>query len=192
MNYDFSVFSLFTKHGLLLFGRDHSDSYPFTWLWRGWTYLGKPFLSYEFETEFDMYLADCREEAMVTSRAMTFLYPGSNVLAFSQRTHRSTAAYGFYWGVCVPTTKLWKVNTPSETGRLQATSSVPVCGSDVGCVVITCQESHKIQIRDLTTGARLRDISVRTSVDIIWADETKIIALNKNLSTSDAVTIIKM
>ena len=35
LNYDFSVFSLFTKHGLLLFGREHSDSYPFTWLWRG-------------------------------------------------------------------------------------------------------------------------------------------------------------
>ena len=39
-NYNFSVFSLFTHRGLLLFGRQPEDSYPFTWLWQGRTFEG--------------------------------------------------------------------------------------------------------------------------------------------------------
>ena len=187
-NYDYSVFSLFTSHGLLLFGRKPDDSYPFTWLWRGWTYLGTQFYSHDYETEYDMYLADCSDNAVVTPRAMTYLFPGSRVLAFSQRTHRGLSTMAYSWGQ--QTHKLW--NT-TKVSSVKSDASVPVCGADVGSVVLTCQGQHSILVRDMLSGTKLREISVEGSIGNMWADQGKIITIDdKDLSKKGSVTVISM
>ena len=191
-NYNFSVFSLFTRRGLLLFGRKPNDSYPFTWLWKGYTYLGLPYYTHEYETEYDMYLADCSESAVVTPRAMTYLYPGTSVLAFSQRTHRGVSTMAYTWGTDGNTNKLWKANCQSETSTLKTDCNVPVCGSDVGSVVLTCQGPHKLVLRDLRSGAKLREVMVEGRVGNMWADEEKIVTIDRELRNQGSVTVIRM
>ena len=191
-NYNFSVFSLFTNRGLLLFGRKPNDSYPYTWLWRGYTYLGTPYYSYEYESEYDMYLADCSSTAVVTPRAMTYLYPGTGVLAFSQRTHRGVSTMTYTWGTDGETKKLWKASCQSETCTLRTDSNVPVCGSEVGSVVLTCQGPHRVVVRDMRSGGKLREILVEGNIGNMWADEMKIVTIDRDLSKWGPVTVIRM
>ena len=94
------VFSVFTPRGLLMLGRHVADtSYPYTWLWRGASYVdGRVFYQDTFETEFPMVLSDWSEGAVVTPRAMSFLYTSADSLAFTQRGHRGTSIYSYSWG----------------------------------------------------------------------------------------------
>ena len=43
---------------------------------------------YDYQTEYDMYLQDWSQEAMVTPREKAFLFVGHRTLVFSQQTHR--------------------------------------------------------------------------------------------------------
>ena len=51
-----------------------------------------------FHTEFDMSLTDWSSEAVITPRAMSFLFTGSRCLAFTQRSHRGTSTFAYRWG----------------------------------------------------------------------------------------------
>ena len=50
-----------------------------------------------FQTEFDMSLTDWSSEAVITPRAMSFLFTGSAWLAFTQRSHRGTSTFAYRW-----------------------------------------------------------------------------------------------
>ena len=99
-SYEHSVYSVYTTRGMLMFGRHVSDSsYPYTWSWRGWSYEdGSEFFSSTFETEYPMCLADWRPEAVVTPRAMSYLYHGEDLLSFTHKTHRGVAILTYSWG----------------------------------------------------------------------------------------------
>ena len=51
-----------------------------------------------FETEFDMSLTDWSSEAIITPRAMSSLFTGSEFLSFTQRSHRGTSTLTYRWG----------------------------------------------------------------------------------------------
>ena len=99
-SYEHSVYSVYTTRGMLMFGRHVSDSsYPYTWSWRRWSYEdGSEFFSSTFETEYPMCLTDWRPEAVVTPRAMSYLYHGEDLLSFTHKTHRGVAILTYSWG----------------------------------------------------------------------------------------------
>ena len=45
-----------------------------------------------------MSLTDWSSEAVITPRAMSFLFTGSRCLAFTQRSHRGTSTLAYRWG----------------------------------------------------------------------------------------------
>ena len=114
------------------------------------------------------------------------------MLAFSQRTHRGVSALAYTWGTEGETKKLWKTNCHIEASTLKTESNVPVCGSDVGSVVLTCQGPHRVLVRDLRSGAKLREIVVEGTIGNMWADERKIVILDIYLSNYGSVTVINM
>ena len=94
----------------------------------------------------------------------------------------------YSWGG-VGTKKLWKA---TESSSLKSEATVPVCGVDVGSVVLTCQGQHKIVVRDQWTGVRLREISLEGRIENMWADRGKIVTIDRDLSRYGSVTIISM
>ena len=98
-SYDFSVYSVYTSRGMLMFGRQaHDTGYPYTWTWRGWSYRdGSEFYRTTFETEFGMCLADWSEECLVTPRDLSYLYTCDNVISFTQRYHRGVNVLAYSW-----------------------------------------------------------------------------------------------
>ena len=98
----------------------------------------------------------------------------------------------YTWGTDGNTNKLWKANCQSETSTLKTDCNVPVCGSDVGSVVLTCQGPHKLVLRDLRSGAKLREVMVEGRVGNMWADEEKIVTIDRELRNQGSVTVIRM
>ena len=185
------VFSVFTPRGLLMFGRQVADtSYPYTWLWRGASYGdGSVFYLETFETEFPMVLSDWGEGAVVTPRAMSFLFTSADSLAFTQRGHRGTNIMSYTWGGAGHNKRLWKSSCGTQ---LRSEGKVLLCGSELGGVVITCPGSlgeTSLSIRDLETGVRLCEVKRPGPVSVLWADETKIVIIDKNLEN---LSVIKM
>ena len=65
-------------------------------------------------------------------------------------------------------------------------------GSEVGEVVVTSHGST-LQVRDLHTGIKTRpEINLNTRVDVMWADEWKIVTLNRNIDSDSKINILKM
>ena len=177
------VFSVFTPRGLLMFGRQVGDaSYPFTWLWRGAGYGdGSVFYLDTFETEFPMVLSDWGEGAVVTPRAMSFLFTSKDSLAFSQRGHRGTSIMCYSWGQTDDNKRLWKSSCGTQ---LRSEGKLLLCGSEIGGVVVTCPSDlgeTSLSFRDIQTGARLCEVRRPGPVSALWADETKIVIIDKNL-----------
>ncbi|XP_023321675.1 uncharacterized protein LOC111696330 isoform X3 [Eurytemora carolleeae] len=187
-NYQFSVFSIFTQRGLLLFGRNHSDSYPYTWTWRSWSYQGISEYNYEFETEYDMYLADCLKDTVVTPRAMTYLYPGNSTLVFSHRTHRGIVTLAYSWPA--DSQKLWRISSKSEMSTFRSDTNVPLCGSDIAGLVFIGQGSSRLEFRDLKTGKMVKQIELDGTFTNVWSDDWRIVAINKDLRSDHPITII--
>ena len=187
------VFSVFTPRGLLMFGRQVADtSYPYTWLWRGAGYGdGSVFYLDTFETEFPMVLSDWGEGTVVTPRAMSFLYTNKDSLAFTQRGHRGTSILCYSWGrgQTEHNRKLWKSSCGTQ---LRSEGKLLLCGSEIGGVVVTCPSGlgeTSLSFRDLETGARLCEVKRSGPVSALWADETKIVIIDKNL---ESLSVIKM
>jgi hypothetical protein len=187
-DYNHSVFSVFTQTGFIVFGREtgSAGSYPFLWRWQAWTYQGKPAFYHTFETEFDMHLCDCSQGALVTPRAMTFLYPGRRVLVFTQRNHRGVAALAYTWGEGEVGRRLWRANCLGEVGAARgAVQGVGVVGSEVGGVAVTAQGGG-LQFKDLMTGARLRE-EAATGEGLLWGDEERLLVVPRDLATGVTV-----
>ena len=84
---------------------------------------------------------------------------------------------------------MWKSSSP---GDLRSDCPVKLVGSEVGEVVVTSHGST-LQIRDLHTGIKTREINLNTRVDVMWADEWKIVTLNRNIVSEDySINILKM
>ena len=67
-----------------------------------------------------------------------------------------------------------------------------LCGSEIGGVVVTCTSGladTSMSFRDLETGARLCEVKRSGPVSALWADETKIVIIDKNL---ESLSVIKM
>ena len=64
-------------------------------------------------------------------------------------------------------------------------------GSEVGEVIVISHGST-LQVRDLHTGVKLREINLNTRVDVMWADEWKIVTLNRNIDSDSNINILKM
>ena len=187
------VFSVFTPRGLLMFGRQVGDaSYPFTWLWRGAGYGdGGVFYLDTFETEFPMVLSDWGEGAVVTPRAMSFLFTNTDSLAFTQRGHRGTSITCYSWGrgQAEQNRRLWKSSCGTQ---LRSEGKFLLCGSEIGGVVVTCPSDlgeTSLSFRDLQTGARLCEVRRPGTLSAMWADETKIVIIDKNIKN---LSVIKM
>ena len=187
------VFSVFTPRGLLMFGRQVADtSYPYTWLWRGAAYQdGDVFYLDTFETEFPMVLSDWGEGTVVTPRAMSFLFTSTDRLAFTQRGHRGASIMCHSWGrgQGEQNKKLWKSSCGTQ---LRSEGKILLCGSEVGGVIVTCPSGlgeTSLSFRDLETGARLCEVKRPGPVSVLWADETKIVIIDKNL---ESLSVIKM
>ena len=84
-------------------------------------------------------------------------------------------------------TRLWK----ASCGTKLKTSSinVPLVGSEVGGVVVTCQD-NVLTLRDMLTGVKIRDIKVDMEVEVMWTDGLKIVLISKKLENIGAVTIL--
>ena len=102
------------------------------------------------------------------------------------------SALAYTWGTEGETKKLWKTNCQSEASTLKTDSNVPVCGSDVGSVVLTCQGPHRVLVRDLSSGAKLREIVVEGTIVNMWTDERKIVNIGRDLKKYGAITVISM
>ena len=65
---------------------------------------------------------------------------------------------------------------------MKSCANVPLCGSHVGGVIVTChgQEDTCLTLRDMDTGTKIRDIHVEGKMDIMWADDTKIVTISKD------------
>ena len=61
----------------------------------------------------------------------------------------------------------------------------------MGEVVVTSHGST-LQVRDLNTGIKMREINLNTRVDVMWADEWKIVTFNKNIDSDCNINILKM
>ena len=83
---------------------------------------------------------------------------------------------------------MWKSSSP---GDLRSDCPVKLVGSEVGEVVVTSHGST-LQVRDLHTGVKLREINLNTRVDVMWADEWKIVTLNRNIDSDSNINILKM
>ena len=66
-----------------------------------------------------------------------------------------------------------------------------VVGSEVGQVVVTSHGST-LQVRDLHTGIKIREINLDTRVDVMWADEWKIVTFNRNIDSDSNINILQM
>ena len=83
---------------------------------------------------------------------------------------------------------MWK---SSCAGDLRSDCPVKVVGSEVGQVVVTSHGST-LQVRDLHTGIKTREINLDTRVDVMWADEWKIVTLNRNIDSDSNINILQM
>ena len=103
-SFDFSVYSVYTSRGMLMFGRQSRDTgYPYTWTWRGWSYReGHEFYRTTFETEYGMCLADWSEESLVTPRDMSYLHTSHNIISFTQKYHRGINVLAYSWNNADP------------------------------------------------------------------------------------------
>ena len=62
----------------------------------------------------------------------------------------------------------------------------------IGGVVVTCTSGladTSMSFRDLETGARLCELRRPGPVDLMWADETKIVIINRNLESLSAIVM---
>ena len=76
---------------------------------------------------------------------------------------------------------------------LRSDSNSPVCGSGPGPgVVVTAAGSNTLAVRDSGTGARLRQIHTAARVDALWADSTKLVILDRDLTSSAPLTVLHM
>ena len=66
-----------------------------------------------------------------------------------------------------------------------------VVGSEVGEVIVTSHGST-LQVRDLNTGIKTREINLNTRVDVMWADEWKIVTFSRNIDSDSKINILKM
>jgi len=192
-DYDHSVFSVFTETGILIFGRQAGSEgwYPFVWQWQGWSYDGVPSFAHALETEYDMYLADCSQSALVTPRAMSFLFTSRDILVYTQKGHRGVAAFAHTWGPGVTGSRLWRANCLGEVGAMRTgggSTGVPLVGSTVGQVVVTRQGTSLV-VRDLQNGRRLYDIEGLPEEGALWGDDEKVVIVPKLLE--DGVTLIQ-
>ena len=67
-----------------------------------------------------------------------------------------------------------------------------LCGSEIGGVVVTCTSGladTSMSFRDLETGARLCELRRPGPVDLMWADDTKIVIINRNLESLSAIVM---
>lgn len=144
-SFNYQLFSMSTQRGLLLFGRNDTDSYPYTWIWKSWSYQGISEYSYEFETEYDMYLADCNMDAVITPQEMTYLYAGDSTLVFTHRTHRGIATLAYSWPG--ESHKLWKISNKSEMSTFRSEAGVPLCGSDLAGLVIIGRAGNVLNLK---------------------------------------------
>ena len=83
---------------------------------------------------------------------------------------------------------MWK---SSCAGDLRSDCPVKLVGSEVGEVVVTSHGST-LQVRDLNTGIKIREINLNTRVDVMWADERKIVTFNRNIDSDCHINILKM
>ena len=83
---------------------------------------------------------------------------------------------------------MWK---SSCAGDLRSECAVKLVGSEVGEVVVTSHGST-LQVRDLNTGIKTREINLNTRVDVMWADEWKIVTFSKNIDSDSNINILKM
>ena len=83
---------------------------------------------------------------------------------------------------------MWKSSCPAD---LRDHSGVKLVGCEVGGVVVTCQ-GDVLQVRDILTGIKTRDIGLTNTVDVMWADEYKIVTVSRNLDCEAPITVLKM
>ena len=83
---------------------------------------------------------------------------------------------------------MWK---SSCAGDLRSECPVKVVGSEVGEVIVTSHGST-LQVRDLNTGIKTREINLNTRVDVMWADEWKIVTFSRNIDSDSKINILKM
>ena len=58
--------------------------------------------------------------------------------------------------------------------------------------MVVTSHGSTLQVRDLHTGVKLREINLNTRVDVMWADEWKIVTLNRNIDSDSNINILKM
>ena len=83
---------------------------------------------------------------------------------------------------------MWKSSCPAD---LRHGSNLKLVGSEVGGVVVTCH-GDTLQVRDINTGIKTRDIRLSSAVDVMWADDYKIVMLNRNIDSETPVIVLKM
>ena len=191
-SYDHSVYSVYTKQGMLMFGHAAGDTcYPYTWTWRGWSYEDMSvFYSHSYETEYHMCLADWSDESVVTPRCLSYLHHDQDTLAFTQHSHRGIMIITYSWNNRDKSQdrRLWKASCGS---KLKTSSlNIPLVASDVGGVLVTSQESQTLTLRNLETGVKMRDIKLETEVEVMWSDGLRIVLISKHLDKIGSVTVI--
>ena len=75
---------------------------------------------------------------------------------------------------------------------MKGSANVPLCGSHVGGVIVTCHGQDDtcptLTLRDMDTGAKIRDIQGEGKVEIMWADDRNIVTISKE----GDITVYKM
>ena len=191
-----SVYSVYTQRGMLMFGRHVGDtSYPYTWSWKGWSYEdGSVFYNNSFETEFSMRLTDWSDQSIVTPRAMSYLYTDDETIAFTQRSHRGVNVMSYKWNQQdVKGNKIkWKSSCGAQKLGISEFQNIMLCGSKVGGVLVTCHAAT-LTLRDMDTGVKIRDIKLESeSYCAMCVDSIKIVLINRDLSSKEAIIVIKM
>ena len=105
-------FSLFTEHGLLMSGKSVDESDPLLFTLVCWNYSGEKIYCFSFYSEYGLCLAECKYRALVTPRALNYLYHTADNMIISQRTHRGASVLCFSWPG--EFSQLWKVNSVME------------------------------------------------------------------------------
>ena len=83
---------------------------------------------------------------------------------------------------------MWKSSCPAD---LRSDTNIKLVGSEAAGVVVT-SHGDTLQLRDINTGIKTRDIRLNTAVDVMWADDYNIVTLNRNMDCGAPITVLKM